>query len=74
MNEQDKRTLFERIADEEMMIPSLTERNSDGLDFHEVHVRSVERALQRAFYAGKKAALDDTVTKLKEAIFTLSNG
>lgn len=36
-------------------IPTLESRNSDSLDFHEVCVFSLKRALEAAFQAGQMA-------------------
>lgn len=41
-----------RIARQHLRIDSLTARNSDRLDFHEVSVWSLRDALQAAFDAG----------------------
>jgi hypothetical protein len=46
------RTLLETIAREGLRIPTLTVRGRDALDFHDVGVVSVERALRRAYVAG----------------------
>ncbi len=48
--------LFERIAQEHLRIETLVTRKRDGLDFHEVAVWSIEKALQAAFDAGKASA------------------
>ena len=40
------------IAKRVLQIPTLESRKSDGLDFHEVSVWSVEAALRAAFAAG----------------------
>lgn len=48
--------LFERIALEQLGIETLVTRKSDSLDFHDLAVWSIERALQAAFEAGKAAA------------------
>lgn len=47
--------LFERLARKHLLIPSLAERKSDGLDFHDVSVWGVKAALQAAFEAGQQA-------------------
>jgi hypothetical protein len=44
------------IADRLLGIPTLTTRNSDRLDFHEVAVWQVDAALVAAFEAGRQAA------------------
>lgn len=48
--------LFESIALEHLFIDTLQTRDSDRLDFHEVSVWGVKRALQAAFEAGRNAA------------------
>lgn len=47
---------IEQIARTTLYIETLETRNSDSLDFHEVAVWSVKRALQQAFDAGMEAA------------------
>ena len=49
-----KDELFYGIAKEHLRIETLTQRNSDSLDFHEVSVWGVAKALEVAFEAGKK--------------------
>lgn len=46
--------LFESIAHKELNIPVLTSRGRDSLDFHEVGVTSVERALTVAYRLGQE--------------------
>ena len=48
--ERDK--LFETIAREELFIPTLAKRGLDALDFHDVGVVSIKRALHSAYLAG----------------------
>lgn len=48
--------LFERIAREQLCIDTLVEQRRDHLDFHEVSVNGLHRALQAAFDAGRLAA------------------
>lgn len=48
--------LFERIAREQLHVETLATRNRDSLDFHEVSVHGIHRALQAAFDAGQAAA------------------
>ena len=48
--------LFESIALDHLFIDTLQTRHSDRLDFHEVSVWGVKRALQAAFEAGRNAA------------------
>jgi len=45
--------IVERIARKALFIPTLKTRNSDSLDFHEVAVWTVQRALLAAFAAGR---------------------
>ena len=49
--------IVEGIAKVEMRIPTLRERNSDGLDFHEVCVWDLRRALVAAYEAGHQDAM-----------------
>jgi hypothetical protein len=46
----------ESIARKVLLIETLETRHSDSLDFHEVAVWSVQRALQLAYEAGRAAA------------------
>jgi hypothetical protein len=46
------RPLLETIAREELRIQTLAVRGRDALDFHDVGVVSLERALRRAYVAG----------------------
>ncbi len=50
-----QRTL-EQIAARHLDIETLATRRSDSLDFHEVAVWEVKRALEAAYEAGRKAA------------------
>lgn len=47
---------LEKIAKEELFIETLETRNSDELDFHEVSIWGVKKALELAFELGKKAS------------------
>lgn len=47
--------LLEAIARRALDIPTLTTRNSDQLDFHDVSVWSISDALQQAYAAGFEA-------------------
>jgi len=51
----DKKTekKLEKIAKEELFIETLETRNSDGLDFYEVSVWGVKKALELAFELGR---------------------
>ncbi|NOT70903.1 MAG: hypothetical protein HOP09_06330 [Hyphomicrobium sp.] len=44
--------LFETIAREVLNVPTLATRGRDALDFHDVGVVSLKRALKRAYTAG----------------------
>ena len=52
MNKSIEKKL-EAIAKEELFIETLETRNSDGLDFHEVSVWGIKKALERAFELGR---------------------
>ncbi len=59
-----KQKTIETIARQHLRIKTLAERKSDSLDFHEVAVWSVEKALVAAYDAGQakcNASLEDTV-------------
>ena len=43
------------IAKEELFIDTLEVRGRDGLDFHDVSVTGIKKALQRAFEEGQKS-------------------
>ena len=45
--------LFTRIAREQLMIETLEVRNRDALDFQEVSVIAIRRALEAAYRAGR---------------------
>jgi hypothetical protein len=47
---------FEDIAKRILRIPTLAERRSDSLDFHEVGVWQVKQALKAAYEAGQNDA------------------
>jgi len=44
---------LEKIAKEELFIETLKTRNSDALDFHDVSVWGVKKALKLAFELGR---------------------
>jgi hypothetical protein len=48
--------LLAGIAKRKLRVPTLDVRNSDSLDFHEVDVWSLGRALRSAYRAGRDAA------------------
>ena len=52
MNKGIKKKL-ETIAKEHLFIETLETRNSDGLDFHEVSVWGVKKALEMAYELGR---------------------
>ena len=47
--------LFTQIAREHLDIETLETRKMDGLDFHEVAVWQVEKALRAAYEAGRES-------------------
>lgn len=47
--------LLERIARETLGLDTLATRRSDGLDFHDLAVWSIEKALQAAYASGLQA-------------------
>lgn len=49
--------LVEAIAREELHIGTLQVRNRDRLDFHDVHVAALQKALLRAYNTGLERAL-----------------
>lgn len=62
-------TLFETIARDELAIPTLATRGRDALDFHDVGVVSLKRALRRAYAAGC-----DATAKQLFASLTINKG
>lgn len=54
--------LFEKIALDHLFIETLTTRNSDRLDFHDVSVWGVKSALMTAYEAGLNAAQTKTTS------------
>lgn len=46
--------LLESIAREHLDIETLAERKSDALDFHEISVWNLKKALQAAYEAGQQ--------------------
>lgn len=51
---QNSEIKLEQIAKEILNIPTLDTRKSDGLDFHEVSVWSLKKALIEAYKQGVK--------------------
>ena len=58
MNEKQKNDLIAEIARRVLDIETLDERKSDSLDFHEVSVWGLKRALEQAYEAGQRNAAD----------------
>jgi hypothetical protein len=52
-----KNDIFSQIARQHLGIETLEQRNRDGLDFHEVGVVGVKRALDAAYRAGQTELL-----------------
>lgn len=44
--------IIEKIARRDLGMETLKTRNSDRLDFHDLHVGAIKRALDNAFIAG----------------------
>jgi hypothetical protein len=51
----EPKTIVAEIAQRILGIGTLESRNSDSLDFYDLSVSSIERALLAAFEAGKKS-------------------
>ena len=49
--------ILEHIAQTKLQIPTLREQKSDSLDFHEVSVWGLKRALQAAYEAGRNDSM-----------------
>lgn len=54
-----RRAIVEKVAQNMLGIPTLRERGRDSLDFHEVSVWDLERALELAFIRGQQQATND---------------
>ena len=54
MTQEKKNELIVEIARRVLDIETLEERKSDSLDFHEVSVWGLKRALEQAFEAGQR--------------------
>ena len=52
---------IDRIAREILGLETLARRNSDSLDFHDLSVWEIKRALEAAYIAGVKAAKEGAV-------------
>ena len=59
-------TLFALIAAEELSIEILTVRGLNSLDFHDVYVGAVQKALDRAFQAGLREGMTKALTPHRE--------
>lgn len=59
---------FESIAREHLFIETLEERRRDHLDFHDVGVVGLKKALAAAYEAGLASAQANCTTDLDEAI------
>jgi len=59
MDATKQNDLFTDIARRILSIDTLEPRNMDDLDFHEVAVQSLKKALQAAYDAGHSAAYDE---------------
>ena len=73
MTQNDAKTRLDDLATRlanELGIESLEVQNSDRHDFHEVHVGSLKRVLQRAFVLGMQAAESDgtNISKFIDAL------
>lgn len=51
--------VIEDIARQNLGLPTLTTRNSDSLDFHDVAVWQLRAALEAAYRAGAAAAKEE---------------
>lgn len=47
--------VIKKIAREQLWLETLEVRNSDSLDFHELSVGQLQRALEAAYEAGRRA-------------------
>ena len=54
LTEAKSDSIIEKIAKQELDIPTLKTRNSDELDFYDLSVWQIKKALQIAFDAGRK--------------------
>ncbi|HGH7847401.1 TPA: hypothetical protein ACJOBH_001749 [Streptococcus agalactiae] len=48
-------TLLTAIAQEELLVETIETRMSDNLDFYDVSVWGIKRALERAYEAGQQS-------------------
>lgn len=47
--------VIKKIAKEQLWLETLEVRNSDSLDFHELSVGQLKRAMEAAYEAGRRA-------------------
>jgi ribosomal protein L18 len=66
---EEAEKLIAQIARERLYIETLETRSSDRLDFHEVGVAGVRKALAAAYRAGYEAGVRDAGETLGRAIF-----
>jgi len=52
--------ILDKIAKEHLFIETLETRNRDGLDFHDLSVAGITKALESAYYAGYDAGVKDS--------------
>jgi hypothetical protein len=65
--------VLEQIARDHLDIETLEERGRDALDFHEVSVWSLTKALQHAYDAGKSAAAVANTTSVPIASLSIED-
>ena len=53
--EEKLNALLTEIAKEELLVETLEKRWSDNLDFYDVSVWGIKRALERAYEAGRQS-------------------
>lgn len=53
--EEKLNALLTEIAKEELQVETLEKRGSDNLDFYDVSVWGIKRALERAYEAGRQS-------------------
>jgi hypothetical protein len=58
-----------QIARRYLRIPTLEQRGSDRLDFHDVGVAGLQDALEQAYLAGLQAGLEEALASEQEAAF-----
>ena len=58
--------LYSLIAREELGIETLAVRGLDSLDFHDVYVTALRKALDRAFQAGLREGMTRALTTSQE--------